>query len=117
MTSVVRRMVSGLAGAAAVTVLNEVAKKSVPHAPRLDVLGERAVAAPLHRLGIDLPKAELYGPSMAIDLLANGAYYALGLGRRTRHPVAKAAIVGGLAGAGAVYLAPALGLGQKPTGR
>ena len=41
----VRAMASGAAGALVLTGLHESARRIVPHAPRMDVIGERALAA------------------------------------------------------------------------
>jgi hypothetical protein len=46
-------VVSGLIGAATLTALNEAARRVVPHAPRIEVLGMRAMAQVLH--GMDQP--------------------------------------------------------------
>lgn len=47
----------GLAGAVTVTILNEGVRRVVPHAPRIEVIGERALAGSLEALHVAPPGA------------------------------------------------------------
>lgn len=112
---VVRTLASGLAGALAVTLVNEVARRSIPHAPRLDVLGMRGLASLLR--GADQPVPEhdtLFNMTLAGDLLSNGLLYSLaGIGRPEGAWLRGGAL--GLAtGIGAALLPPKVGLGHQP---
>ena len=61
-------LLSGLAGALTVTVLNEVFRRTVPNAPRLDVLGMRSIAKTSRYFGADAPE-HLFATAMAGDLV------------------------------------------------
>lgn len=110
--------VSGLAGAVTVTLLNEGVRRALPHAPRMDVIGERALAGTLDAVGVEPPRGrELYRWTMAADLVSNALYYGLvGLGAR-EGGWARGAALGLAAGVGAVVLPGPLGLGQQPGAR
>ena len=110
---------SGAAGAAALTVLHETARRSrVPNAPRADVLGMRALAKAHRAVDGEPPDDDtLFRWAMAGDLVANSLYYSLvGLaGKRWAWPAGAALGLG--AGLGAVLLPGPLGLGRGPSGR
>ena len=48
--SLTKAIGGGVAGAAAVTLLNESARRVIPHAPRMEVMGKRAIARPMEAL-------------------------------------------------------------------
>jgi hypothetical protein len=109
-------LLSGAVGAAAVTLAHQVAKAKVPGAPRMDVVGMRALrcwvpgAKRLTRRG-------QYRAALAGELLANTGYYALVALSRSSRPLAHGALLGAVVGLGGVYLTPALGLGRRPVHR
>jgi len=109
---------SGLVGACTVTLLNESVRQFVKDAPRLEVLGKRAVGIPLMKSGFEPPKGDnLYWMTMAGDIAANSLYYGLvGLGA-AENALQNGAILGATAGVGAVVLPGSLGLGDEPTAR
>ncbi len=109
-------MISGLAGAVTVTLLNEVLRRTVPHAPRLDVLGMRSLAKAARGLGAETPE-RLFQPALAGDLAANTAYYSLVSTGGRDHALLAGAILGLVAGIGAVTLPGPMGLGVGPTER
>jgi hypothetical protein len=112
-------LAAGAAGALAVTLANELARRLVEDAPRLDLLGTRAVAklASPGGLGRAVPgrRLRLRRAALAGDLASNALYYALAAPGRSPRPVARGLGLGVLAGLGAVVLAPRLGLGHRPT--
>jgi hypothetical protein len=111
----VRAAIAGLAGMATVTALNEVGRRTIPGAPRAEKLGVRGVRAIARRLGRRPSRREAYRWAMAGEALSNGLYYAVaGL---YAQPRSAGAVLGVLAGAGAVLLPPRLGLGSRPTRR
>src|SRR4051812_31304422 len=106
---------SGLAGAAALTLVHETARRFIPHAPRVDVIGVRAIARPMRAAGYRPPHYNrLHNAALAGELVSNSAYYSLiGAGRR-EHVWRNGMILGLLAGLGAALLPPILGLGNQP---
>jgi hypothetical protein len=115
MLPIVTSVTAGLAGAGALTALHEVARRTLPHAPRMDVVGMRALARALRTAGVQPPnEPELYRQALAGDILANSAYYAL-VGVGSRDGVwTRGAALGLVAGLGAVLLPRRLGLGDPP---
>lgn len=97
----------GLAGACALTILNESAKKIDKDAPRLDLLGMNAVAK--------LTKGSLrpgsqHQVSLASDLLSNSLYYGMANAGDKSKTLTRGTLLGLGAGLGAVTLAKPLGL-------
>ena len=113
-----RAGVSGAVGAGTVTLLNEVARRVAPHAPRMDVIGERALAGGMRSAGLQPPRGSaLYRWSMAGDLASNTLYYGLvGVPLGTR-PLLRGVLLGLAAGLGAAFLPGPLGLGRQPGAR
>jgi hypothetical protein len=106
-------LISGAAGAAALTAVHQAARDSIPHAPRMDVLGMRALARGSRHAGMRPPSGRrLYETTLAGDLVANSLYYALVA--KSRHPMRAGLALGAAAGVGAVLLPPVLGLGRAP---
>lgn len=111
-------LASGLAGAVALTAVHETAKHFLPHPPRVDVIGRRAIAKGLAGIGIEPPKGQaLQSAALVGDVLSNSLFYALvGIGSRKRAGL-RGALLGSLAGYGAIALPGLLGLGRKPVAR
>src|SRR5579871_2455117 len=108
----------GLAGACALTLLHETTRRVVPDAPRMDVLGERALASGLRGAGMDVPsRGRLHKMALGGDVVANSLYYSLaGLCGPESAPVC-GALLGLAAGVGAVALPGPMGLGAAPSNR
>jgi hypothetical protein len=106
---------SGMAGAAALTAVHETARRRMRGAPRMDVIGMRALGRTLERAGLRRPpRRRLFYETLAGDLASNAAWYSLvGLGRPDR-VWRRGLLLGLAAGAGAVLLPPILGLGRSP---
>jgi hypothetical protein len=107
-------LASGALGAVVLTAVHQAAPGMVPHAPRMDRVGMRAVARGMHALGADPPRGRrLYNLTLAGDLLANTAYYALAA-LAGRHSVTAGTALGAIAGVGALALPRRVGLDDPP---
>jgi hypothetical protein len=112
------RLGSGLVGAASVAVLNYLAGRLLPSAPRLDILGLQLATTAFNKLGIRPPTGL---PAKAVALLgslaSNSIFYGLvGLGRPNTAWIRGGAL--GLAmGLGVLMLPAAFGVGKRETGR
>jgi hypothetical protein len=104
---------SAAMGAVALTAIHEFARRRLPDAPRMDVLGMRA----LRRIVPDAdtqPRGQLRTWALAGDLLANSLYYSLIPAETAAATWHRAAVLGAAAGAGALLLPETLGLGEPP---
>jgi hypothetical protein len=109
---------SGLAGAVVLTAVHEVARRNIPDAPRMDLLGQRAIARLRDAVfGVRPYRSDLQEISLAGDIAANSLYYSLlGVGCREQ-AITRGAALGVIAGLGAVTLPGPLGLGTEPSNR
>ena len=116
--SFLKALGSGFAGAVALTAIHETVRRVSPDAPRMDVLGMRAIAKSLRAAGAEPPEEDtLFNITLAGDVLSNSLYYSLvGLGD-PRGAVARGALLGLAAGLGAVLLPGPLGLGTDASAR
>ena len=116
--SFLKAMGSGFAGALALTAIHEAVRRVSPDAPRMDVLGMRAIAKSLRAAGAETPDEDtLFGVTLAGDIASNSLYYALvGMGD-PKNAVARGALLGLAAGLGAVLLPGPLGLGTDASAR
>ena len=106
---------SGLVGAVALTLIHETARRVAPEsAPRMDVLGMRAIQKAVRAVDAE-PPVPLHEAALVGDLVSNSFYYSLvGAGPRA-DAVRNGALLGLAAGLGAVFLPGPLGLGRQPT--
>ena len=106
---------SGLVGAFALTLIHETARRLAPEsAPRVDVLGMRAIAKTLRAVDAE-PPVPLHEAALVGELVSNSVYYSLvGVGSRG-DALRNGALRGLAAGLGAVFLPGPLGLGRQPT--
>ena len=116
--SLLKALGSGLAGAVALTAIHETVRRVSPDAPRMDVLGMRAIAKSLRAAGAEPPdEGTLFNLTLAGDVVSNSLYYALvGIGD-PRNALARGALLGLAAGIGAVLLPGPLGLGTDASAR
>jgi hypothetical protein len=106
---------SGAAGAVVLTALHETMRRAVRYAPRMDIVGMRALARVMRAAGATVPDdAMLHRLTLTGDLIANSLYYAAVPGGSPRETWARGAALGLAAGAGALALPEPLGLGQPP---
>ncbi len=103
-------LVSGMAGAVALTTVHQTALLITDSAPRMDVVGMRALARGAAAAGFELPHGHkgLYGATLAGDLICNAAYYSLAT------TYVRGAALGLAAGLGALLLPERMGLGTPP---
>ena len=107
---------SGLVGACTLTLVHEAARRLLPNAPRLDILGMRALSHSLPEEKQPDP-TQLHTYALVGDLIANTLYYSLvGMGNR-KSSRSRGTLLGGAMGVGAVVLPPLLGLGRHPSAR
>ena len=111
-----RALGPGLVGALSVTLVHEGARRVLEHPPRMDVLGKRSLKKGARWLGLRRSHGKrLRRQALVGDILTNSLYYALVAVGRPRRPYLRGALLGGLAGLGAVLLPPVLGLGRGPS--
>ena len=71
-------LVSGLAGATALTILHETVRRVRSDAPRMDTLGRRALTKGLDTAGLETPpENQLQAVALGGDVMANTLYYSL----------------------------------------
>ena len=111
--SFLTRFSAGVTGAVVLTVMHETIRQFVPDAPRMDVLGERALVKIFHLIRRPLPpKAERDRITLYGDVASNALIYSfVGSGKSARR---RGIMIGLLAGFGALYLPEPLGLGKAP---
>ena len=106
---------AGLAGAVALTTVPQVARAVTDDAPRMDVVGVRAIARGLRASGSDPGSAEaLYPIALAGDIACNSAYYTLVAAGRRPNVWLRGTALGLAAGVGALLLPRRMGLGDPP---
>ena len=114
----VKGTIGGLAGACALTLLNEGAKKLDKDAPKMDLLGMNAVARLMKGNSLATQAADTLFPiALAGDLVSNSLYYSMAEGGDKKNTMIRGALLGIAAGLGAVLLPERLGLDERPTGR
>jgi hypothetical protein len=105
---------SGLVGAFTLTLVHETARRFIDDAPRMDVVGMRAITRTMQAAGAE-PPVPLHEAALVGDIVTNSLYYGLvGLGGR-EDALRNGALLGLAAGLGAVFLPEPLGLGRQPT--
>ena len=102
-------LLSGAAGAVALTAVHQAARMISDDAPRMDVVGMRALARGADAAAVNAPRDNrLYNMTLAGDLIFNSAYYALAT------TWVRGAALGLAAGIGALVLPQKMGLGNPP---
>jgi hypothetical protein len=110
-----RALSGGVAGALVLTSLHEAARRLLPHAPRMDVIGERALRRSVEALGRRSPRGRrLFRATLAGELLSNTLYYGMVGAAGGSRVLRTGVLLGFAAGLGAVLLPPRLGLGHPP---
>ncbi|MCY1044634.1 hypothetical protein OV208_25175 [Corallococcus sp. bb12-1] len=113
---VFRALGPGLVGATALTLVHESARRVLKHPPRMDVLGMRSLKKGIRFFGGEPARdRQLHRQTLAADLVSNGLFFSLVALGRPKRPYLRGAVLGLLAGLGAVALPPWLGLGKAPS--
>ena len=113
-----RALGSGLVGALGVTAANQVAKRYLPEAPRLDILGLRLVAAAFQRAGLRPPRGlPIRILALLGDLFSNSLFFGLVGWGKPRTALLRGAALGLAMGVGAVTLPEPLGVGKSASAR
>jgi hypothetical protein len=114
----IKSTIGGLAGACALTVLNESVKKLDKDAPRMDLLGMNAVARLMKGNNVLSQTAgKLFPVAMAGDLVSNSLYYSMADSGDRKNTLIRGTLLGLGAGLGAVFLPKTLGLNDAATTR
>lgn len=106
----VKSIAAGLAGSIALTVTHQLLHKYIADAPRMDLMGKEALVKLADKADVDIPKENLYGITMAGDLIGNMMYYSLVGAVKKKHAIETGAALGLAAGIGGVYLPNPIGL-------
>ncbi len=116
MKNLLAAVASGLVGAITLNAIHETARHLSNKAPRVDRLGEQALAKTMKNLGSEPPPFDdLYVPTLAGDLASNSLYYALAGALGKQNAIVSGAVLGVGAGVGAVYLPDKMGLRKSYT--
>lgn len=108
----------GLSGAAVLTIIHETVRRLHPDAPRMDLLGMQALAKALRKMGKNPPpRNELYGWTLAGDVVGNAIFYGFAAAGRRKNVLVRGLLLGVGAGLGAVLLPRPLGLNEKYSNR
>lgn len=115
---ILKALLAGFAGSAALNILHETVRQFDSDAPRIDLIGEEALYRSLNSLNINAPMGKnLYLATLASDFISNGIYYsAIGFAGK-KNLFLKAAASGLTAGLGAVNLPDKMGLDDEPVTR
>lgn len=112
---VLKAILAGFAGAAALNLLHETVRRFDSDAPRVDLVGEEALTRSLNSLNLKAPKGDkLYAATLAGDLISNSIYYTTIALSGSKNLYFKSAVAGITAGIGAIQLPDKMGLDDKP---
>lgn len=107
-------IIGGLAGAVALNLLHETARKYSSSAPSINKVGEQALSKSLSSVGIKpLSGKQNYQATLLADVISNTAYYSLIGSSKSKNIYLKGAFSGLVAGIGAITLPQPMGLDDK----
>lgn len=116
---VIESLTAGAIGASALTAVHETARHTISNSPRVQLIGMRAIEQWfLSPLGVSLTRNQLYGLSIAGDLISNGLGYAAITalyGNDKKQLYIACAAYGAAVGIATWMTPPYVGLGQQPT--
>lgn len=103
----------GLAGAISLTATHEIVRQFAPQAPRVDLVGIRALRQLLDKSDLPIPGLDAQRQlALGGELVSNATYYSL-----AGTSFARGTLLGIAAGLGGIFLPGPLGLGEAPTSR
>lgn len=106
-------LLGGLAGAISLTLVHETVRQFVPEAPRVDLVGIRAIRQLMNSADMETPSLPAQRQiALGGDLVSNATYYSM-----AGKSYGRGLLLGAAAGLGGVFLPGKLGLGKAPTGR
>jgi hypothetical protein len=105
--------VSGAVGATVLTMVHQIGVGTLPDAPRMDVVGMRALGRLVPSAWTQDPD-RLYRLTMVGDLVSNSIYYAGVAGRTPSETWSRGLLLGTAAGVGALIVPQRVGLGDPP---
>jgi hypothetical protein len=108
--------VGGLAGAAALTIINQGVSQVDKEAPRLDLLGMNAVAK-VAKPRMSLSDNKFFPLALGGDLISNSLYYAMAKGKTPQQTLLRGALLGLGAGISALVLPQRMGLNASLVNR
>src|SRR5688572_7168408 len=115
MANVSIAIASGVVGAGVLTLLHEGARRQIPRAPRMDIVGMRAIDRVMAWMNVQpvnrpsLPRLALPG-----DILGNSLYYSAVPGRTAAATWRRGLVLGTLAGIGALSVPERIALDTHP---
>jgi hypothetical protein len=111
-------LTGGFAGASVLTAVHETIRKTLPFAPRMDLLGMMALSKVLQQFGKIPPnQKKLFYLTMAGDVISNAFYYSISGVGKNKNPIQKGLLLGLGAGVGAVLLPKPMGLNPAYSSR
>ena len=112
---ILKAILAGFAGAAALNILHETVRRLDADAPRVDLVGEEALTRSMNSLNLEAPTGkDLYAATLAGDIISNTIYYsAIGMAG-SKNVYLKGALAGLTAGLGAIKLPKEMGLDDEP---
>lgn len=114
----VRAVLGGLAGAGALTLLNEGARRIDKRAPRLDVLGMTAFNRMLNVAQVRRSSSDMLFPlSLANNLAGNTIYYSLAKAPTKRQAIIRGTLLGLGAGLAMAMIPEKLKLNEETTAK
>ncbi|MDO5524161.1 MAG: hypothetical protein Q4G48_08985 [Bacteroidia bacterium] len=103
-----KRVIAGLSGAVALSILHEYVKKNFVEVPEFNEVGEEVIDKSLSKINLKIKDHDkLYNATVAGDILTNAVYYAF-------TPFKLNSVIGALGGLGAIALPKKLGLDNTP---
>lgn len=116
MNSAAASLLSGAISAISLNVIHETLRKTMPHPPRVDIVGMRSVAKLARAAGTEPPE-HLRSTALVGDVVSNALYYSLTGVFGRENAMLTGACIGMAAGAGLLMLSPAMGVGNAEVNR
>ena len=109
-------LVAGTAAAVSLNLMHECARLTIPNAPRVDVIGMRAVQKIADAMGVEPPE-RLRTVTFAADVVSNALYYSAVALKGADSAVVLGGALGLAAGVGGLLLPGPMGLGDEEVNR